>query len=95
MVAKVVDICIDFDRTKGSDDKNVISRPNRVNWMEGYSLIYVCFFLTVAKYERSENISIMHLEYQSEKQTMKNAPFHVNFTNMMISILLSTRFVVI
>ena len=36
----------------------------------------------------------MQLEYQYEKQTIKNAPFHVNITSMMISILLSKRFIV-
>jgi len=34
MVAKVVGICIDYDQKKWSDDKNAISRPNRVIWME-------------------------------------------------------------
>ena len=46
--------------------------------MERCSLIYVCF-ITAAKYVRSEDISTMHLEYQSEKQTIKNAPSNVNF----------------
>ncbi len=35
-IAKVVGICIDYDQKKWSENKNAISRPNRVIWMKQY-----------------------------------------------------------